>query len=166
MHTRKSNKIHGLAQFTACSEQHSSTHKSNKIHGQLPDDSGSVGIWHADTGWLERWQEHHAQSYTEFQEARHLVKHPHAKLKFLATVPVFFTDTKNIATRCYYVITESPDKPTLVGVWFCTWQSLRRHFPHGNIKKGTTTLREFERYHEAVTYWVAEKSRVPFYRRA
>ena len=147
MHTRKSNKIHGLAQFTACSAQHSSTRKSNKIHGQLPDDSDSVGIWRADTGWLARWQEHHAQSYTEFQEARHLVKHPHAKLKFLATVPVFFTDTTNIARRCY-----------------STWQSLRRHFPHGNIKKGTTTLREFERYHEAVTYWVAEKSRVPFHR--
>jgi hypothetical protein len=140
------------------------TRKPNKIHGQLPDDSDSVGMWCADTGWCARWQEHHAQRYTQ---QNHMVNHPHTQRKFLETVPVFFTavtDTTNIAMRLYFVITESPDKPALVGVWFCTWQSLRRHFPNGNIKRGTTTLRFFYRYHAAVTFWVAEKSLVPFRR--
>ena len=101
------------------------TRKSNKTHGQLPDDSDSEDLWRADKGWLARWRELHAQSYTEVQEALHhaptptpriSLMPPYHKRKFLATVPVFFTDTTNIARHRYYVITESPDKPTLQGV--------------------------------------------------
>ena len=160
-----------------------SSRKANKIHHRDWSRHGleyRSGLWvnryaeelfRADLGWVARWQEHHAQSYAEVQDAlKHApipwesVKPPFVKKLFLETVPIWFTDTKNITSRRFYVISSSLDKPILQGIWLCTWESLRRHLPHGNVRNHTTNLKGFDRYEQAVAYWVAEKSDVPFYR--
>jgi hypothetical protein len=161
MYTRKSNKI-PLVDLNMPGLDHSSGLWWNRYSEEL---------WLADLGWKVRWQEHHARSYADVQDAlTHApipwlsVKPPFVKKDFLETVPIWFTDTKNITSRRFYVISSSLDKPMLNGIWLCTWESLRRHLPHGNVRKRTTNLEGFDRYEQAVAYWVAEKSDVPVYR--
>jgi hypothetical protein len=143
----------------------------NKIHVHLDmhvldqssghwTDRDSEELWLADSGWLARWREHHARSYAEVQDAlKHAptlwlsVKPPYLKRDFLATVPIWFTGTTNITSRRFYVIISSRDQAILQGIWLSTWQSPRRHLPHGNMRrKRTTTLHGVDRYQEAVLH--------------
>jgi hypothetical protein len=160
-----------------------STRKANKIyHSDNMHVVGyRTGIWRdryaeelflVDVGWLARFLKRHARCYAEVEDAlTHVtstyVEPPFDKQKFLETAPYSFTDTKNITTRRFYVITASVEKELLVGIWLCTKEHLRQHLPGGNVNQKFTNMKEFSRYEQAVAHWVAENSEdAPFYRRA
>ena len=159
-----------------------STRKANKIyHSDNMHVVGyRTGIWRgryaeelflANFGWLAGFLKRHARCYAEVEDAlTHVtstyVEPPFDKQILLEMVPIWFTETKNITSRRFYVISSSLEMPILQGIWLCTWESLRRHLPHGSVRNSTTNLKGFDRYEQAVAYWVAENSDVPFCRRA